>query len=381
MKNNKIIIIITIFIVSWILLYIFLNKNDKSIVWTYISDKEYTQDLFNEKNENISGSWNANNEDKDKVWYDKISSMIRTVCLNIKDTKTLVNTTSFKLIKAEVTKIKNNLSENKEKFTYVILPWIVFNNCKNDDDTFIDKLVTILQNDWNEILTSSKDELNWLFKFIDEIEFNRENIDKTKLKTSKEYFYEVFFQKNITPIMHSYFFETSYNLWDFKKYIFNVTFLSFWEVNNLLEKTVMNFQDFVKDLGFKDLTEFNNYLLKNNWYKSLDELKDDAVKKYVEFAKKVKSELWFNLDEKLLSLDSTYEFYLSDDYKKLKENKELFNLYKEIAELHLYFAVIWWDYANNLSEWWSWKMFFWDSLIWNWIIRLFYIYYFDLLNS
>lgn len=384
MKNKKYIILILSISLILILLIIFLYIKSNlfkkpEIVWTYISNKEFSKDLFKSNN----STWTLENSSNldEKLKYNRINSMIRAICLAINDTTTLVNTNSFRLLKSELTKIKSELKEDKEKFNYVTLPWLVFNSCKKDDDTFVSRLLTLLQNDWNDILISTKEDLNWLQNFINSIKFEHKNIDENKLKVSSDYFYKIFFVDNINPLYYSYFFETSYNLWNFKKYIYNTTFLSFWEVNDLLEKTVSKFQDFVKELWFKDLKEFNTYLLKYNWYKNIDELKDDTVKKFNLLSLKIKWKYWYNLEEKLLTLDSLVIFYSSEEFKKIKTDKEIYSLYKEISELHLYFAIIGWDYANNLSEWWSWKMFFWDSLIWNWIIRLSYVYYFDLLNS
>ena len=387
MKNKKILIIVISFVIIlilWINLFNFF-KQDK-IIWKYISNTEFEQNIFLE--EDKTSSWTIENIDKkikeeeeDQINFDKIGSMIRIVCKNFDNIKSVVNSTSFLLIKKELTKISENININKDNFTYVILPWIVFKNCENIDDTFSDNLLSLLQTDWNNIIISTQEDLNWLYTFIDEIKFDTSNIDKSKLKTSKDYFYEIFFQKNLKPIINSYFFKTSHNSDDIKEYIYTNTLMSLWESNILLEKTVWNFQDFLKELWFKDLKEFQNYILKYNWYKDLEDLKNDSIKIYPELSIKTRDELWFNLDEQIISLDSLINFYNSENYWKLKENKETFNQYKKLSDLYLYFSIISKDYADNLNEGWSWKEFFWDTLIWNWIIRLSYIHLFEQLNK
>jgi len=389
MKNKKIsflVLILVVLLILWIALFNFFKKDE--IIWTYITDTEFEQEIFNINEE--TNNWEVDNkiikekikkDEEDQKDFAKIWSMVRTICKNYSNIKWVVNSTSFLVIKNELNKISKEVNINRDNFTYVVLPWIVFENCNNDDDSFSDSLLSLLQTDWNEIIVSTQEDLNLLYSFINEIKFNSTDIDQNKLKTSKYYFYEIFFQNNLKPLINSYFFKATHNSDDIKEYIYTNTLMSLSESNTLLEKTVWNFQDFLSDLWFKDLKEFQNYILKNNSYNSLEELKDDAIKTYSELSVSIKEKLSYNLDEQIISLDSLIDFYNSDRYENLKENEEIYNKYKKLSDLYLYFSIISDDYADNLNEWWSWKQFFWDTLIWNWIIRLAYIHLFEQLNK
>ncbi len=98
------------------------------------------------------------------------------------------------------------------------------------------------------------------------------------------------------------------------------------------------------------------------------------LKNYDKLEKNIEKELWFNLTSKLLNIETLYEFYISDDFKKLKENKELFDLFNKLWKEYIFFSITNSDYADWLDEWWSGKEFFWDSVKWNRIIRIWFIY-------
>lgn len=389
MKNNNrniYVLIILILAISLIVWFFILNKNGNNIIWEHVSDKKFDQNIFRE--DINTKTWTnqiteeelkeqIKKENIDQINYDQIWSIIRAVCWNFTNIKDVVNSQSFLILKWKVDDISNNLNVTKDNFTYVILPWIVFSNCWTYDETYAEKLVKILQTNWKEIILSTKEELNWIYKFVDEIEFNWTNADKNIIKKSKEHFNKIFFQDNLKAISSSYFYENMYYLWDLEKYVYSSTMLSFDEANDILDWSVWKLQVFIKSLGFSDLKEFNKKILSFNWYSNVEEMKNDLVKKYDKLNEIAKNELDFYLNEKLISLDSLKRFYLSDNFSKLKDNKDAYELYKEIAIWHIHFAIITWDYANNLTEWWSWKAFFDDTLKWNWIIRLSYIYIYD----
>lgn len=385
-KKNKIILLIVILLLITVttIIWIQITNNKTKLVWTVLKDTVYDKTIFEDS---IStSSWDLSNlnvklkiikEKQEQNKYDQIWSMIRNICYSFKSVKDLVNSQTFWLIKSKISYISSDVDWSSESFLYIKLPWLVFDNCNNLDDWFTNNLVKVLQGDWNSIILSTREELNWISNLVNEIIFKGDNIDKKQIQNSKEYFNKIFFENNFKELSSTYFFENMYYIWKIDKYINISTMMTFEETNVLLESSVWKLEKFVKDLWFKNLTDFRKKILAINWYSDLSWLKNDLIDNYDKLNTLSKEKFNFYLDEELLTLDSLSLFYKSGKLNKILNDNETQQIFNKIWLLHMYFTIINPDYADNLWETWSWKTLLWDTIKWNWIIRLAYLYIFE----
>lgn len=375
MVNKKYIYLgVILILIIWVWLYLFNSQKD-NIVWRIIDENSYDMSLL------INDTWtwevyNPEKYEKQEVDFWKIKSMVSVLCRLWNNVDTLLWTSSFKLIKQSVDNIWNE-QENKERFLYVDLPWIVFDACEKNDSSFTDKLVTYLQAESLSVIENDKIDIKKYNAFIDKIEFDTELVDNSKLKENKEYFDKVFFENNLEAITSSYFSEYLYNAGSPDDFFETYSILSITDSNDVLEETLWNFESFLKKVWINWIEEFRIYLLKNSDFKNVDSVKDTLKNDYIKLQKLVKAEYDIELNSELSTSMSTGNFYKLN-YSKVIENNEIKNLFNLIWKNYLLFSIISNDYADWLDETWSAKEFFWDHLVWNWIIKIWFIY---LLNS
>lgn len=369
MINNKkkiyIIISVVLIVLSISILFLY-NKDDTKIIWTIIDENPFNQDILIEESE---VDINSNEEN-----YEKIKSMVRTLC-NLWSIDKLVWTTSFKIIKKSIDEVKDS-QNNTEKFLHVDLPWIVYEACPNSDWTFLDKLLKYLQAEWIWDIENDKVDIAKFNEFLNDIKFDEDWINKEKLKTNSEYFDEVFFEKNWNPLKASYFSEYLSRT-DDSDYFFNTkSLLSLSETNDILEDTIWNFDSFLRKQWFNWIEEFRTYVLKNNNFTNVDDVVKSMKDDYLILQEKVKNLYWIDLNIELSSISSTAKFY-KENYIKVTEDLEIEELFKNVWENHLIFSIVNNDYADWLDETWSAKEFFWDYVVWNAIIKIWFIHLFD----
>lgn len=394
LKSKKIIILlwvllIIIIIISWLIylkqntyildkkreitdvLWLTKTKN-KEFVWKYISEKEV---------DNKSVFWSGSNPEdkalskKKKSELDEVKSYIRTICANYTKITDVLSSSSFKIMKTKITKIKN-ASEDKDTFLYVTLPEFVSANCITTDDKLRDLIIRYLQSDYTDSLALDKENTLKYKEYINNIKLgDTTNISKTRLRTDSEYFKEVFFKDNLAWLENVFFSEYSFlkdrSDEDYFKY-FSILWLE--EKNQILEQTIWKLTKFLNDIWIKSLGELRSMILKNYWYwPSLDSLKTKLIWDYKEFDKKTKAK-WINLTLELVDVESLWKFYIWEKFKIIKNDSELYSMFNKIWLEHLHYSIISDKYADALNEWWSWKEQFWDSIIWNGLIRLWFLY-------
>lgn len=373
MKKNKnlIIVLIILFIISWIALFVLNHEKENNIIWKVISDKKWDQSIIDNSN-----SWDINSPEKIKQIEElnnRIRSQIRILC-SIWTIDQIVWTNSFKVIKWNIDKIKKEYN-NDSDFQYVILPWIIYSTCANADSTFLEKITKYLQSESLDLITNDSFEINKYKDYLETIEFDNDNIDKLKIKQDKEYLDKVLFEKNLEAIQWSYFSEYMYRNDSAERFFSSNSMLSLSETNEILEETVWDFEGFVKKLWINDINELRTLLLKNNNVDSVKGL-TYIIKDDLEILEETLSNKDIDIVEKLSTTQNTLNFY-NDEYIELIKDDEIKNLFTKIWKWYLLFSIINDDYADWLDEDWSWKEFFWDSIKWNTIIKIWYIYLFD----
>lgn len=342
--------------------------NKKEFVWEYVSDKAVdTKNVFN------SGSDDWNKEKQQQEELDKVKPYIRLLCWVFTKTYDILKSPSMQLIKTDIDKIAKN-SKDKDYFSYITIPAVVYWECNWKDWTFLDGIVKYLQSDYNSIYLIDKENVEKYMSFIEDINFVDNDINNSKLKTDKEYFKKIFFEDNRFPIEKVYFNE--YTFMQDKsdeEYFKYFSILSMEELNEIQERTLKIFTDFLKSKWIKDINEFRNMILTNYWYwKDVESLKKILINDYNELDWLLK-EKWISLTQELLDNNSLYNFYTWDKYKELKNDEKLYSLLKKIWLWYLHYWIISPKYAETLNQWWSWKEQFWDSVVWNWIIKLWFI--------
>lgn len=364
-------------------LYNYKDSNKTEVLWlTKIKNKEYVwKYVWTElvDNKKVFWSWTEKNNKtlskKEEQNINMLKSYIRTICRNYSKISDILGSTSFQIIKNRVTKIKDS-TENKDNFSYVILPELVSANCINTDDNLKDLIIRYLQSDYNDAIALDKENIKKYTTYIDNIKLNSTaNIDKTKIKTDKIYFQEVFFTDNLAWLEDVFFSEYSFlkDKTD-EQYFKYFSILSLAEKNEILERTVWKLTNFLKEIWIKDLWEFRSLILKNYWYwPTLDSLKNKLIADYKAFDKKAKGK-WINLTLELVDVESLSKFYTWDKFKLIRDDVNLYKMFKELWLEHLHYSIVSDKYADALNEWWSWKEQFWDSIIWNGIIRLWFLY-------
>lgn len=370
MKNKKnvfLILILILVIISSSIYFIFLKEEEK-IMWNIVSNEVWDKEIF-------ESTWSGKNieEDEEKD-YSKIQSRIRFLC-HLWTVEKVLWSSSFKMIKKDIDKMKEE-SENKEDFTYNLLPELVYQTCSNVDSTFLGQILIYLQSDNIKILDNDKFEIEKYKVFINNIEFNSENVSKSRIKNEKQYFDEIVFEKNLEQIKSSYFSEYMYRQDDAKRFFYTVSVLSFSESNDILESTLQKFDDFIKDIWLKWIEDLRKYILFHNWLDSSEELSDLMKEDYNKLEQLINTEFGYNIAQKLINVDLIYDFYIND-YEKIKNNSEINELFNKIWKNYLLFSILSNDYADWLDEDWSWKEFFWDAVIWNSIIKIWYIYLYN----
>ena len=369
--NKKYIIILSIILIIWVIISFWLKnkEKEKNIIWDIVSKDKW------DKNNILLD----NNIDKNKIKAltidtNKIKSIIRVICWiwNIQD---VLWSSSFKILKKQIDGIKEK-QINKTEFIYITLPWIVYDSCKNIDDTFLSKIIKYLQSDSIKTLEKDSFNLKKYKNFLQNIKYISSNINKNKIKNDPQYLDEILFTINLESIKSAYFSEYMYRWNDPKIFFYTNSILSLTETNNILEKTLSDFQDFLKKIWIKNISQLRLLLLKNNLYKNIDDLKNDLLKNYNELDLILKNKN-IVLSSHLLNVWNLYKFYINE-YKTLIKDKQIQALFNDIWKKYLLFSIINDDYADWLEEDWSWKEFFWDSIKWNWIIKIGYIY---LINS
>lgn len=342
--------------------------NKKEFVWEYVSDKAVdTKNVFN------SGSDDWNKEKQQQEELDKVKPYIRLLCWVFTKTYDILKSPSMQLIKTDIDKIAKN-SKDKDYFSYITIPAVVYWECNWKDWTFLDGIVKYLQSDYNSIYLIDKENVEKYMAFIEDINFVNNDINNSKLKTDKEYFKKIFFEDNRFPIEKVYFNE--YTFMQDKsdeEYFKYFSILSMEELNEIQERTLKIFTEFLKSKWIKDINEFRNMILTNYWYwKDVESLKKILINDYNELDWLLK-EKWISLTQELLDNNSLYNFYTWDKYKELKNDEKLYSLLKKIWLWYLHYWIISPKYAETLNQWWSWKEQFWDSVVWNWIIKLWFI--------
>lgn len=376
LKNKKNIIIFTIILIiivttSTLLIYYYW-KNDKKIIWNIIDETEYDQSILTKN----SWTWDLLSIEKQtQNDYDQITSKIKALCNIWDDINILLWLRTFTLIKKSIDEIRDK-QENKEKFLYIDLPWIVFWACPTSDSTYLNNLLKYLQAEWIENIQRDKIDISKYNTFLESISYKSENVDKTKIKNDKQYFHQIIFQDNLESIKSAYFSEYMSKATDSDLFFNTQSILSLEETNSILEKTVWDFQNFVIKIWFSWIEELRTYILKNNGYSNVWELTNSMKTDYAQLKKLINEKYEMDLNWKLLTIDSTANFY-KIDYPTLIQDNEIKKLFNKIWESYLYFSIVNSDYADWLDETWSGMEFFWDTIVWNSIIKIWYIYLYD----
>lgn len=392
--NNK-----TKFMVVWIILfcivfliYVFFSNNNKWWNFLFNKKKEFTEILWIKKVQNKKFVWEyisdevvdnknifAKDEDipqfdaKDEEQLNKIRPYIRILCWVFSKTYDILKSPSIQMIKKDIDKISLN-SDDKDYFIYITIPSVVYWECDWKEWTFLEWLIRYLQSDFESIYLIDKENVENFIKFINELNFNDKDIDKNKLKKDKEYFHNVFFENNRFNIEKVYF-----NEYTFMKdksdeeYFKYFSILSIEELNEIQEKTLKEFTKFLKSLWIDNIEEFRKLILSNYWYwNNIDDMKKYLINKYNQFEVKLKDKE-IDLTQELLDNNSLYNFYIWEKFDIIKNDEELYDLLKEIWFWYLHYSIISPKYAETLNQWWSWKEQFWDSIIWNNIIKLWFL--------
>lgn len=362
-KKIKISIIVIIWLILIASIVYFLNK-DKSnwLIWTIIKEENYSDDLFEDTQEEIPE-------------IDSLRSNVRLLCKMWK-TETLLWSSSFIILKQKIDNIWEKQEDNF-KFLYVTIPQLVMDECMDKDQIFIDLLIKYLQAEDIDMIKQDKINNTEYNSYVDNISFNNENIEKERLKTDKEYFEEVLFDENLESIKASYFSEYMFNWSSPDKFFNTFSILSLQETNEILDQTIWNFEDFVKDLWFEWwIEDLRTQMLTNLWLNNVEELKKLMISDYESLAQELKNKYKIELNEELSSAKNTLNFY-KNNYIKIKQDSETFALINELWKKYLYFAIINDDYADWLDEQWSWLENFWNSIVWNALAKIWYIYLYD----
>lgn len=370
--------------ISWIALiiiiiisasfYLYNKSNEPSIIWKIIDEKPFDKNILID--EVSTSTWEIDLEKikKEEIELNKVKSMVRTLC-NLWDIDTLIWTNSFKIIKLSIDEIKNN-QENKEKFLFIDLPWIVYDSCPESDSTFLNRLLKYLQAEWISNIEEDKVDIAKYNLFLEDIAFDSTWIDKSKLKNDSKYFEQVFFKNNLEAIKSSYFSEYMFRSDDSDSFLNTKSILSLTETNDILEKTLWDFESFLKKIWLNWIEDFREYILKNNNFENIDNLKEELKNDYIKLQKIVVNEYEIDLNTELATTSSTATFYKTN-YSKISENVEIKRLFNSIWNKYLLFSIVNTDYADWLDETWSGKEFFWDYLIWNGIIKIWFIYLYN----
>jgi len=304
----------------------------------------------------------------DEILINKIQSFLRTFCSSYKDVKLLVKSRHFKTLREKV----NNYSKKNDRFTYVKLPWLVYSNCKNKDFEYLETLIMFLQLSDEELKNVS----DWLYranlkKYIEDISIIDEDIPKN-IRSDSKVFNKYFLNKKVKDLSAFYFPYYIKEQQNLSSYVAR-PILTFEDENASNKLAIELFVSQLKEIWFKSYDEFKNTLLRNTELNSVDELKE-SIKN--DFNNIISSDS--DLKDYLNNLEKYKKFIISKDYKKLFKNTETSNLMNSLWKKMLILSIISDDYADWLGETWSWQKFFWDEEIWNWIIRLHFIYMLNL---
>lgn len=312
-------------------------------------------------------------EDLTKKELDKLKPYVRTVCQSYKKIYDFLNSQSTMLIKKKVDDIAKK-SSDKDYFLYVSLPEVVFSECikVNTDTTFIDGIVRYLQSDYSAAMALDKADVEKFVKYIDDINmWSDSEISKEKIKTDKEYFKKVFFEDKLSEVEKIYFSEyTFYKDKTDEEYFKHFSILSLEERNEIFERTLWKLKDFLEKVWIKNIEEFRTLILTNyGYWKNVNELKAYLISKYKLLDSKLK-EKWVNLTSEMIDNNSLYTFYTGKNFETLKNDPEIYKIFKELWIGYVHYSIISSKFAETLNEGWSWQEQFWDSVIWNGIIKI-----------
>ncbi|EKE28515.1 MAG: hypothetical protein ACD_3C00051G0018 [uncultured bacterium (gcode 4)] len=365
MKNIKFpIILILILAIAWASVYFYRSLNKKqNFIWTIINETSYKDELAKDWISEIkktSVKVSAIREKSLKLF----SADISAYCYSFADSDILVMSKYFKNLKKDFDKLLNTeYKSSQNALLYIDMPKLVHSSCSKRDSLYKERLIWYLQTKWdNFYLADRKREDENVKNFIAKIDFEDDNVDLPKLKSSPEYFNEVFFNKNLDSLFGLYYPYFEMTKWDINRFLWK-PLNSLEEDNSKKEEALNRFYDIIKPMWFT-IQDFRVMALKWGWFKSNDELVKSIISDYEELDKIIKLDKYVGNEAAFKTAVET------SSYKKLFENPKAKELVISIRTKVLMFSIVEWDYADWYNETWSWKQFFWDEKIWNSIIRL-----------
>lgn len=356
---------------------------NKEFVWKNVSTEEVnTKEIF-KKDESWTWltAWEKKKkqiqEDLAKKELELLKPYVRTVCQSYSKIYDFLQSPTTMLIKTKVDTIAKK-SADKDYFLYVSLPEVIFAECikVNTDTTFIDGIVRYLQSDYKDAMALDKQDVEKFVKYIDDIQLGDSNwIDAAKLKTDKEYFKKVFFEDKLSEVEKVYFSEyTFYKDKTDEEYFKHFSILSLEERNEIFERTLWKLKKFLNEVWVKDIEQFRGMILKNYWYgNNVENLKTYLKWKYKELDEKLKVK-WVNLTSELIDNNSLYTFYTSEKFNTVRNDPEINKIFKDLWLWYIHYSMISNKFAETLNEGWSWQEQFWDSVVWNGIIKIWFLY-------
>lgn len=389
-QNNSLFVIIwlvVLFVVGIGAFYLMNQSEEELEEWEYrIVWKAMSAEGFNTGIIDATGSLDFVNMDTDipiwdqqlseaKIDYNKIVSMIRAVCVFWNDTEKLLWLTTFQLVKDEIDTIKNK-QKNTDKFIFIDLPWMVYEACPANDPNYLQRLIKYLQVEWSGNMQQDKIDVEKYNKFLDEIVFDSTGIDTARIKSDRDYFNKVILEDNLTPIKSAYFSEYVSRKDNPTNFFFTTSVLSITEINEILEKTITQFEDFLKEIWFRNLQDFRKALLKNNWYTDLDWLKATMKQDYYDLQELVLEKYGLNLNEAFITIEWTANFH-QNKFEEITQSNDVLNLFNKMWREYIIYSIVSDDFADGLDEIWSAKEQFGDNVAGNGIIKIWFIYLFE----
>ena len=304
----------------------------------------------------------------DEVLVNKISAYLRTFCRSYKDVNSLAKSSHFKNLREKV----KNFSKRDDNFMYVQLPSMVYDQCKWKDFDYLESLILFLQSsDENLKNLNAWVAQEALVKYIKDLSFKDTNIPKD-IRSNSESFNKYFLKDNIEDLSAFYYPYHVKEQENLTNYV-NRPLITLQDENNNKKLAVGLMIGQLEEMWFASFDEFKHTLMRNNGFANVEELKASLISDY-------NSIISLNPDIKkdLDNLADFKKFITSKSYKDLYNDEKTVNLINNIWKNMLIFSIINPDYADWLWEVWSWLNFFWDEKVWNWIIRIHFLYMLNL---
>lgn len=370
MKKNKKIIFASIAFISVliviVLVYFFTNKQE-TYIWTLIPETPYNLDeVFPESPETPI---------VEESQEDTLSSKIRMLC-DLWSSKNIQTSTIWQILKKDI------LKNIDQRYILLNLPNLVIKTCAADyDNLYLQQIILYLRSDDDVMVIYDEENVRKIWELIQNISFDSTWMDKKRLREDGEHFKKIFFEQNLTNLMSVYFSDYMINKNEPKKFFKSYSFDTFENRNSNFDMLLQKFNKFLNTSNFSWIEDFRDHVKKFYNINSKEDLVVELNEKYLSFEKKLLDEMKIDLTVSMKHMQALEDFYLWDEFKKIKENKEFYDLFLELWEKHFLFSLLSDDYVDWLDESWSWKEFFWDEHVGKFLPRLGYLYMLDKSNQ